>query len=210
MPTLKRELIPGEIYHIYNRSAGKKTIFHSDQDYHRFLLKMVEYKSKFPIDILAYCLMPNHFHFLVRIVDQNQNQPEGSGSTPRVENVENARNSAQIFLHRLFTSYSKYYCLKYADNHSGHVFETSYKAKHVADDAYYLQLCGYIHDNPVRKKLVAKPEEWAFSSYPALIGVCNDEISCDAPELREGSHRQIYRDFAKSRQDIFDEIMQYV
>ncbi|MFA6458399.1 MAG: transposase [Patescibacteria group bacterium] len=211
MPSKKRELVPGEIYHIYNRSAGKKTIFHSDRDYNRFFLKMCEYRDKFPIDILAYCLMPNHFHFLIRVPDpkgQSASRPSGSGATLRVGLAE--VNSAQKFFHRLFTAYSKYYCARYADDHSGRVFESSYKAKHVSDDAYYLQLCGYIHDNPVRKKLVSKPEEWPFSSYLTLTGVREDGISCDAPELREASHLQIYRDFARHRQDVFGEIRQFV
>jgi len=228
MPTKKRQLIPGEIYHIYNRSAGKKTIFHSDGDYNRFILKMVEYKQKFPVDILAYCLMPNHFHLLIRVpvliqtprgfpkppgssMEKTQGCPAGPlGVCVSKDAWVSKEDTATRFLHRLFTSYAKYYCHKYSDNHSGRLFESPYKSKHVGDDAYYLQLCGYIHDNPVRKKLVQKPEEWAFSSYLALIGEREDGISCDAPELREGSHRQIYANFARDRQDVFDEIMRYI
>jgi REP element-mobilizing transposase RayT len=223
MPSKKRELIPGEIYHIYNRSAGKKTIFHSDHDYNRFLLKMCEYKEKFPIEMLAYCLMPNHFHFLVRVCEDPKGQSGASSlqkltaaSRPGDSSIspdpsgQKCRNSAQTFFHRLFTAYAKYYGAKYADDHSGRLFESSYKAKYVGDDEYYLQLCGYIHDNPVRKKLVSKPEEWPFSSYLTLVGLREDGISCDAPELREASHKQIYRDFARRRKDSLEEIMKYI
>ena len=205
MPTAKRELVPGEIYHIYNRSAGKKRIFHSKKDYNRFILKMCEYKEKFPVDMLAYCLMPNHFHFLIRVVEDDR----PTGSTLRVGST--LVGSAQTFFHRLLTSYSKYYDCKY-EHHSGRVFQSNYKAKHVGDDAYYLQLCGYIHDNPVRKKLVSKPEEWPWSSYPALTNIRDDGISCAAPELRQRgmNHRKIYRDFARNRADALEEIMGYI
>jgi putative transposase len=186
MSTQKRELVPGEIYHVYNRGVDKKTIFHTDKDYWRFIEKMVELKQKCPIDMLAYCLMPNHFHLLVRVV-QPQGLPQPQGSTN--------------FLHRLFTSYAKYYDY-YNEKHSGHVFEGRYKSKHVNDDEYYLKLCGYIHHNPVKKKLVKKPEEWPYSSYAALIGKRNDGISCFAPELYKASHQQIYRDFAKKPEDV--------
>lgn len=202
MPTAKRELVPGEIYHIYNRSAGAKTIFHSENDYNRFILKMCEYKEKFPIEMLAYCLMPNHFHFLIRVVEIVQ--PEGLDSMN-----SRAESPSQTFLHRLFTSYGKYYDCKY-EHHSGRVFQGAYRAKHVGDDAYYLQLCGYIHDNPVRKKLADKPEEWPYSSYLALTGIRDDGISCDAPELRGMSHRKIYAEFARKRADALEEIMRYI
>lgn len=200
MPTPKRELVPGEIYHIYNRGVGKKAIFHSDRDYNRFFMKMCEYKDKFPIDMLAYCLMPNHFHFLIRVPDPGI-RPQG---------FREPLGSATHFLHRLFTAYSKYYCTRYADDHSGHVFQSRYNSKHVGDDSYYLRLCGYIHDNPVRKKLVKKPEEWPYSSYLALVGIRPDGFSCDAPELRGISHRQIYKEFAHNRNDSLDEIMKYI
>jgi putative transposase len=201
MPTQKRQLVPGEIYHVYNRSVAKKTIFHTTTDYNRFILKMCEYKEKDPIEMLAYCLMPNHFHFLIRVDPKGRPRPLGSGKTA---------NSSQCFLHRLLTSYSKYYCTRHADDHSGRLFQGPYKAKHVSDDAYYLKLCAYIHDNPVRKKLAEKPEDWPFSSYTSLIGIRKDDISSDAPELREMTHQEIYKEFSHNRNDSLDAIMQYI
>lgn len=197
MPTAPRAIAPGEIYHIYNRGANKKTLFHNDQDYNRFVMKMCEYKEKFPIEILAYCLMPNHFHFLIR----EPTDPKGRGG-PYGSNITN-------FLHRLATSYSKYYDHRY-EHHSGRVFQGTFKTKHVADDAYYSQLCAYIHDNPVRKKLADKPAEWPFSSYAALVGLRDDNLSSDAPELRDSSHARIYADFASSRADSLELARQYL
>ena len=135
--------------------------------------------------------MPNHFHFSIRV----GLQPEGLATTPRVEE----------FFHRLFTSYGKYYDCRYED-HSGRVFQGTYKTKHVKNDSYYLKLCAYIHDNPVRKELVEKPEEWPFSSYRALIKGRADGIV----DPQDHDHLRAYVEFIKKREDSLNEIVKHI
>jgi hypothetical protein len=127
---------------------------------------------------------------------------------------------AQAFLHRLLTAYSKYYDSKH-EEHSGHVFQGRYCAKHVKDDGYYHQLCAYIHDNPVRKKLADKPGEWPYSSYFALTAKQTDlragslskaihGLLTLAPELSDFDQAKIYRDFARSRDKSAQQVREWL
>ena len=96
--------------------------------------------------VIAYCLMPNHYHFLLR---QDGEQP--AGSLPQL----------------VFNSYTKAYNKCYG--HSGTLFEARYKAKYVNSYPYLLQLCVYIHSNPVKDGLAAEPQDWPYSNYKEWI-----------------------------------------
>jgi putative transposase len=150
--------IPNEYYHIYNRGVNKMNIFINSQDYERFqkLLYIINSKKtdKFSllnksllsvweeergetlVNIGAYCLMPNHFHILIK----SKNKKDTS-----------------IFLQRLQMSYSKYFNIK--NDRSGVLFQGKSKAEHVEGDNYLKYLFSYIHLNPV--KLIKK--EWKTS-----------------------------------------------
>lgn len=136
----------GEYYHLYNRGNSKQTIFLDIQDYNYFLRLLFVANSKkiLPklsrladpysyerggvlVDIGAYCLMPNHFHLMVKMGDD--------GSIP-------------TFIQRVCTSYSMYFNKKY--KRTGGLFEGKYKATHVADDLYFQYLFAYIHLNPAK------------------------------------------------------------
>lgn len=210
MPTRPRVLAAGEIYHIYNRSSGQKTIFHTDRDYARFLTKMREYQEQFPVDILAFCIMPNHFHLLLRPLGSSQ--PLGSKQLKQL-GLATVTTPAQHFLHRLHTAYAKYYDASHAE-HSGRVFQGTYRAKHVADDDYFATVAAYIHDNPVRAGLAARPEEWSYSSYHAFstlrvaptlrVEKTGEPILTPPPSDR--SHAQLYAAFAAARSEKAEEV----
>ena len=97
--------------------------------------------------MLAYCLMPTHYHFFVR-----QDGDKAAGMLPQF----------------IFNSYSKAYNKLYA--HSGTLFETRYKAKQIEQDEYLRHLCRYIHTNPVKDGLAVAPELWPYSNYLECIG----------------------------------------
>ena len=156
MPHARKDKIswvPGHYYHLYNRGAHKLSIFPEEKNYIYLLGKIKKYLLELQLTLIAYCLMPNHYHFLVR-----QDGDFEAGLLPQ----------------RVFNSYSKAYNKAYA--HSGTLFEGRYKAKLVSSNNYLLHLCRYIHANPVKDGLVQNLEEWQFSNYPDWIGERNGKL----------------------------------
>ena len=124
-------------------------IFENVEDYSFFMTKIEKYKKEYGVEIIVYCLMPNHFHFLVREPIYYRKKPFGS-------------KIAQFF-HSLQTSYSVYYNHRHR-SHSGHVFQGKYNSKKVTNSDYLLTLIAYILNNPVRKNFVKKYHEWPYRS----------------------------------------------
>lgn len=156
MATPNRYFQKGCYYHVYNRGNRKQNIFLVNRDYERFLKRTKQYKDKFGITILCYCLMPNHFHFLLR---QELDVPLTS------------------FMLRLGTSYAKYFNIKYGE--VGSLFQDRFKAKLIETDAYLLQLSRYIHRNPVEILLRTPGVELAsyrWSSYSCYLSGFKDEL----------------------------------
>ena len=148
----------GKYYHIYNRSINKELLFKTTENYHFFLKRYSEYATDF-IDTFAYCLMPTHFHILVRIRKLNKVNSRGA-STGTLSDVEKA-------LKNLFISYSK--AVNKSFNRQGNLFQSKYKHKEVSDSAYFSQIIAYIHYNPVKAGLSDSLDTWVFSSYKALV-----------------------------------------
>ncbi|WP_420627194.1 transposase [Candidatus Leptofilum sp.] len=145
--------VPGHYYHLYNRGTHKITIFPEEKNYLYVLGKIKKYLLELQLTLIAYCLMPNHYHFLVR-----QDGDFDAGLLPQ----------------RVFNSYSKAYNKAYA--HSGTLFKGRYQAKLVSSNNYLLHLCRYIHANPVKDGLVQNLEEWQFSNYLEWIGERNGKL----------------------------------
>lgn len=141
MPTKKRGLTYNSIHHIYNRGVLKMKIFHSNRDYRRFMQYMRRFKKRYPIDIRAFCLMPNHFHFLIR--ETGLKKP----ITPK-------------FMQQLQNAYARYYIVKYG--HSGRLFQSTYKSKRIKDELYHEAILLYIKNNPYKDGLIDKSEDWEF------------------------------------------------
>ncbi len=113
-------------YHVYNRGHNKQAIFYDAKDYQRYLKRLSEYIIKHEVTLLAYCLMPNHVHLLLR---QDGDEP------------------IDRFIHRLHTAYTMYFNIKY--KRVGAVFQGRFKAKSVDTDEYLLHVSRYIHINPI-------------------------------------------------------------
>src|SRR5674476_643636 len=142
----------GEYYHIYNRGTDKRSIFLESNDYNRFVLILHLCNNKNPVDISnlireglsftelmnieveerlvdigTYCLMPNHFHLLLR---------------------EQQENGISLFMKKLLTAYSMYFNKKH--NRTGGLFEGPFLARHADTDEYLKYLFSYIHLNPIK------------------------------------------------------------
>jgi len=137
----KPEIRKNIVYHIYNRGVSKRRIFKDDQDYRFFIYRILYYKKKYNIELISYCVMPNHFHLLVK--------------SPYKDNC------IASFMKSLQLSYAHYFNSRC--KHSGHVFEGSYKNKEVNTQTYLAKIISYIAMNPVRKKFVKSPEDWPYA-----------------------------------------------
>jgi putative transposase len=141
-----RNIIPGAFYHLYNRGNHREAIFHSAEDYERFLWAFT--------DVAAYCLMPNHFHALVRPIS-------GSGLVKMMRSFS--------------VSYSMYYNRSYGQ--VGHLFQGRYRTRLIRDEADLVNVSRYIHRNPVE---LAELATYEWSSYRAYLGAatrfCNPNL----------------------------------
>jgi putative transposase len=139
--------LPGNTYHIYNRGANRQAIFRSPENYEFLLRRLRKYATEHQVATLAYCLMPNHYHFLFR---------------------QDGEKSISGLMQAIFNSYSKAFNKMY--RRTGTLFEGPFKA--VAIDRYdlLLHVCRYIHRNPMEAGLVAHPADWKYSNYLEWIG----------------------------------------
>jgi len=141
------ELETNKYFHLYNRSNNHELLFRTRDNYLYFLDKYRKYISPF-VDTLAYCLMPDHFHFSIFITSE-----------------DNLLVKKNVGL--LLSSYTK--AINKSYSRVGSLFQQHTKAKLIEDESTLLKVIAYIHQNPLRKHLVNKLEEWEFSSYRDYI-----------------------------------------
>jgi len=152
------DLETGQYYHLYNRSNGREQIFRCPENYYYFLKKYRE-RLEEKIVTYAYCLMPTHFHFLIKI---------------STDDITMLKKTIGIQL----ASYTKAFNRSY--NRNGSLFQQHTKAKLVDDEAYLITLVSYIHQNPIRSHLVKQLGDWPYSSYRDLAGLRNGTLASRA------------------------------
>jgi len=141
MPRTARGSIGGLCYHVINRGNARGEIFHKPQDYKAFEDLLIESATRLPIRLLAYCLMPNHFHAAV--------WPHADGDLSR-------------WVQWLLTTHVRRYHEHY--HSSGHIWQGRFKAFPIQEDSHLLAVMRYIERNPLRAGLVAEAEKWLWSS----------------------------------------------
>ncbi len=137
---------PGALYHITSRGNERKNIFHDDSDRLRFFEFLKDYHDRYGILLHSFVLMDNHYHLI----------------------LETPKGNLLKVMHGINAGYTGYFNRKY--ERSGHLFQGRYKGILVEKSAYLLQLSRYLHMNPVRARIVKKPEQYRWSSYPSYIG----------------------------------------
>lgn len=210
MPARRVPLVTGEFYHIINRGNASVPIFKTKRDYHRFfetflyyqncdlsmryaklftlslkeredLLNKLKEKRKLWVEVIAYCLMPNHFHFLLKQVDD--------------KGISN-------FIRLLGNSYSHYFNTKY--KRKGGLFEGRFKAIRIETDSQLLHLSRYIHLNPYSSFLIKNLDElikYPFSSLSEYLGLSKTKVCQKESILSSFSNQEDYKKFIFDRAD---------
>jgi REP-associated tyrosine transposase len=139
-------------YHIYNRGNNRNKIFFEEKNYFYFLGKISK-NFKGAIDLIAFCLMPNHYHLLVKV---------------------NENGAIEMAMQKISTGFTR--AINKSYGRTGHLFGGRYKNKLIPNDEYLVHLVRYIHLNPVRARLVGKMKDWKYSSYMDYLGKRNLNI----------------------------------
>lgn len=163
-------LTEGHIYHVFNRGNNRETIFFTTDNYYYFLKNV----SRFLLpccELLAYCLMPNHFHFLVYATEK---------STPLIKDGSFERQQFSQGMKQLLSSYTK--AINKQEKRTGSLFQQKTKAVDVTDTPTYDPRLAfhYIHQNPVKAGLVQRLEDWEFSSFKEYVGLIHNSV-CNIP-----------------------------
>jgi REP element-mobilizing transposase RayT len=152
MPKERESVHTGNFYHVYNRGNNRQTIFFERENYLYFLRLIKQHLIGQDIEIIAYCLMPNHYHLLVYL---------------------NGTTLTQL-MKSLSLAYTK--ALNKRHDRVGSLFQGRFQSVHVSNTAYLVHLSRYIHLNPVKAHLVEQLAAWEFSSYLEYAGLRQGKI----------------------------------
>ncbi|MEX2115387.1 MAG: transposase [Bacteroidota bacterium] len=147
--SFRQPMYPGGYFHIYNRGNNREKLYYDNYDYDYFLKKYWEYMADWTVTF-AYCLLPNHFHFLVKIKES-----------------DGAAEKASEQFRRFFISYAQTINLKY--HRSGSLFRKNFNRLPVESDSNFLNVAAYIHLNPVHHRITSDFTKYQWSSYPRII-----------------------------------------
>ncbi len=160
-------LIPDTYYHIYNHANGDDNLFKEERNYSFFLNKYYQHIN--PIaDTVAWCLMPNHFHLLIKIKNEEallQTFPKFKTLvTLRAEEKERTlSNLLSKQFSNFFSSYTQAFNKTY--KRRGSLFLKNFKRKEICTDEYLQTLILYIHLNPVKHGFINDINDWGWTSY---------------------------------------------
>ena len=143
MPRIKRTNVGGYVYHVLNRANARVQIFDNDEDYKLFENILEEAIEKFNVKILAYCIMPNHFHLVL--------YPENEGDL-------------SVFMGWVTNTHTRRWHTQKGTVGQGHLYQGRYKSFICQDDNHFLTLVKYVEQNALKAKLVKKAEGWRWSS----------------------------------------------
>ncbi|MBT8083712.1 MAG: transposase, partial [Woeseia sp.] len=155
MPRTARASKGGICYHVISRGNRRATVFHGPADYHSFTDLMIRACTRIPMRVISYCLMPNHFHFVL--------WPHSDGDLSK-------------WMQWLLTTHVRHYHrLRDTD---GRVWQGRFKAFPIQTDRHLLTVMRYVERNPLRANLVESARQWSWSS----LGATNSsELSCQGP-----------------------------
>jgi putative transposase len=159
MPRRSRFHSPIGVYHIMMRGNEKKDIFIDNEDKNKFLDILSDKKLVSKYKIYAYCLMNNHIHLILKECDE----------------------ALSMFMKRINVSYAYYFNKKY--NRVGHLFQDRFKSECIDSERYLLSAVRYVHNNPVKAKIVDNPGDYPWSSYNRYINTMDNGLLIDRDEI---------------------------
>ena len=160
MPRTARIAIGNTIYHVLNRANNRATIFRTEKEYQHFESLLMEAKELIDVRILAYCIMPNHFHLVLY---------------PRHD------KDMSEFMRWLTTTHVRKYRVTTKSIGYGALYQGAYKSFIVQEDKHLVDLIRYVEQNPLRAKLVKRAEDWKYSSLHRRYKVSHQEKKLLAP-----------------------------
>jgi REP element-mobilizing transposase RayT len=161
----KYELLePGNFYHVYNHGVGGRNVFIEPDNYQYFLGLYDKYISAIA-DTYAWALMPNHFHFLVKLKEPSEILTNPFG----VENPERVKNLHSNQFSKLFNAYAQALNKRYGNR--GGLFEKRFKRKRINNPVWLKSAILYIHNNPVHHGFCSHPLEYPWTSYMSCISI---------------------------------------
>lgn len=199
MPYRKTPLVNNEIYHVFNRGVAKLPIFEDKRDYHRLLETLYYYQFQGPkpqfsqlkrfkdlnfernkkiIEIICYCLMPNHYHLLIRQLQEN---------------------GISEFINKVSNSYTKYFNTRHT--RVGPLLQGQFKAVRIENDEQLIHISRYIHLNPIVSFLVKDLKTYPWSSYSNHIGLYEDKLCSKELVSSMFKSPQIYEKFVLGQVD---------
>jgi putative transposase len=138
----------GLVYHALNRANARLSIFDEAGDYAAFLRVLEEAVSRHEMRLLAYCVMPNHFHLIL--------WPRGDGDLSRFMRWLTLTHTQRRHAHRHSAG-------------SGHLYQGRFKSFPIQDDDHFLVACRYVERNALRAGFVARAETWPWGSLARLV-----------------------------------------
>lgn len=145
MPRQQRKLSRTSIYHVMLRGNERKKIFKSNQEKQRFLENVSIKQKELWFSVYAYCIMDNHVHLVINSQDKD----------------------ISTIMKGIAIRYASFFNAQH--NRVGHVFQDRFKSESVEDERYLMAVIRYIHNNPVKAKMVDKPEDYGWSSYSLFL-----------------------------------------
>ena len=178
MPRSPRNYLNTSFFHVMSQGINKEFIFNNAVDIKFYIKNMYEIKDKYHIEIIAYCIMNNHTHLLIK--------------TSIIKNLSQ-------YMHCLNTKYGLYYNKKY--NRFGYVFRDRYKAEGIYSEKQLYHCIKYIFNNPVKAGICNKAEEYEFSNYKKMKDNYEEEEYdfIDVKEDKREIGRKIVNDFLKQK-----------
>jgi putative transposase len=143
MPRTARSIAAGGFYHVLNRGNGRLRIFHKDRDYLAFCHILAEGLERYPVGLLSWCLMPNHWHLVL--------QPAKADALARLMAWVGVTHVRRHHEH-------------YPSGGGGHLYQGRYKSFPIQDDHHFRTVCRYVEANPKRSGLVKLAQKWPWSS----------------------------------------------